>query len=90
MTGWQLRTTARFDRAARKLDRQILRRIKAYLDEVCLLDDPRLRGKPLTAGLSGYWRYRIGDWRVVAEIRESELIVLAIGLGHRSEICEKD
>ena len=68
------------------MDRAVLRRIRAYLDEVCELDDPRQRGKRLTANLTGYWRYRIGDWRVVAEIRDEELVIVAIGLAHRSEI----
>ena len=69
MTRWQLETSARFDKAARKLDRQVLRRIKTYLDEVCELEDPRSRGKGLTGDLAGYWRYRVGDYRVILEIR---------------------
>jgi len=83
---WGLETTPEFDRAARKLDRQILRRIKTYLDEVCGLDDPRDRGKGLTGNLSGYWRYRIGDYRVLAEIRDEEIIIVAVALGHRSDV----
>lgn len=86
MTRWQLETSARFDKAARKLDRQVLRRIKTYLDEVCELEDPRSRGKGLTGDLAGYWRYRVGDYRVIVEIRDSVLVIVAIGLGHRSEI----
>jgi len=86
VTRWQLETSAEFDKAARKLDRQVLRRIKAYLDEVCELDDPRVRGKGLTAQLAGYWRYRIGDYRVIVEIRDDVLVIVAIGLGHRSDI----
>lgn len=86
MTRWSLETSAQFDRAARKLDLQVLRRVKTYLDDVCNLDDPRARGKGLTGDLSGYWRYRIGDYRVIVEIRDSTLVIVAIGLGHRSEI----
>ncbi len=62
MIRWRLQTTPQFDKAARRLDRAVLRRVKAYLDEVCQLDDPRRRGKGLTGDRSGYWRYRIGDW----------------------------
>ncbi|MFD4422571.1 type II toxin-antitoxin system RelE/ParE family toxin [Agromyces sp. NPDC058484] len=86
MTRWELETSAQFDKAARKLDRPVLRRIKAYLDEVCELDDPRARGKGLTGDLAGYWRYRIGDSRVIVEIRDSVLVIVAIGLGHRADI----
>ena len=86
MTRWQLETSAQFDKAARKLDRQVLRLIKTYFDEVCELEDPRSRGKGLTGDLAGYWRYRVGDYRVIVEIRDSVLVIVAIGLGHRSEI----
>ena len=88
MTRWRLETSAEFDKAARKLDQQVLRRIKAYLDEVCELEDPRSRGKGLSADLAGYWRYRIGDYRVIMEIRDSVLVIVAIGLGHRSDIYD--
>lgn len=86
MSRWRLRTTPQFDRTARRLDRAVLARVKTYLDAVCELDDPRQRGKGLTGDLAGYWRYRIGDWRVVVEIRDEELVIIAIGLGHRSRI----
>ncbi len=86
MSRWALETSPQFDKAARKLDRQVVRRVKAYLDEVCELDDPRSRGKSLTGDLAGYWRYRIGDYRVLVEVREAELVIIAITLGHRSGI----
>jgi len=86
VTPWHLRTSPQFDKAARHVDHTVLRRIRAYLEDVCELDDPRQRGKALTANLTGYWRYRVGDWRVVVEIRDEELVIVAIGLGHRSEI----
>lgn len=89
MTRWRLETTPDFDRAARKLDKPTLRRIKRYLDEIAELEDPRDRGRGLTAELSGYWRYRIGDFRVIVEIREDALVIIAIGLGHRSEIYRR-
>lgn len=86
MSRWRLRTSPQFDEAARSLDRAVLHRVKAYLDSVCELDDPRQRGKGLTGSLAGYWRYRIGDWRILAEIHDEELVIIAIGLGHRSTI----
>ncbi len=86
MTRWRLQTSPQFDKTARRLGRAVLRRIKTYLDEVCQLEDPRQRGKGLTADLAGYWRYRVSDWRVIAEIRDAELVIVAIGLGHRSTI----
>lgn len=64
----------------------MLRRVRVYLDEVCEFDDPRSRGKGLTGDLAGYWRYRIGDYRVLVEIRDEQLVIVAITLGHRSSI----
>lgn len=54
----------------------------AYLDDVCELDDPRQRGKALTANLAGYWCYRVRDGREVVEIRGDELVMVALGLRH--------
>lgn len=89
MSRWRLETTPEFDRAARKLDKAVLRRIRSYFDEVLELDDPRSRGRGLTANLAGYWRYRIGDYRVVVEIRDDVLVIVAVGLAHRSEIYRR-
>lgn len=86
MSRWRRQTSPQFDRAARHLDKPVLRRIKSSLDELCGLDDPRQRGKGPTADRAGYWRYRVGDWRTTAEIRDDTLTIIAIGLGHRSEI----
>lgn len=86
MTRWLLETSEEFDKAARKLDKPTLRRIRQYLSQVIELDDPRSRGRGLAANRAGYWRYRIGDCRVIVEIVEDQLRVIAISLGHRSSI----
>jgi mRNA interferase RelE/StbE len=83
MTRWRLETSAEFDRAARKLDSAALWRVKAYLEEVLELEDTRSRGRGLSAELACYWRYRIGDYRIIVEIRDHALVFIAIGLGHR-------
>ncbi|MGL5851477.1 MAG: type II toxin-antitoxin system RelE family toxin [Phycicoccus sp.] len=89
MTRWRLETSPQFDRAARKLDLPTLRCIRAYLDEVCELEDPRQRGKPLGGSFAGYWRYRVGDYRILVEIRDGAVVIVAIGLGHRSEVYRR-
>ena len=61
-------------------------RIAKYLAELEKLQDPRLRGKALSANLSGLWRYRIGDWRVLCRIEDGCLIVLVVQIGHRSTV----
>ena len=49
-------------------------------------EDPRTHGKPLTANHSGEWRYRVGDYRLLAEIQEGKLIILMLTIGHRSTV----
>ena len=49
-------------------------------------EDPRRHGKGLTGNHAGEWRYRIGDFRVIAEIQDSKLIILALAIGHRSDV----
>lgn len=84
---WRLLYSRRADRQLGKLDPGIRRIIVAWLNKnIDGCDNPRATGKGLTAGLSGKWRYRVGDYRVLCEIRDSELVVLAIEIGHRRDI----
>jgi mRNA interferase RelE/StbE len=69
------------------LDPGVRRVIVAWLNKnIDGCDDPRSTGKGLTAGFTGKWRYRVGDYRVLCNIRDSELVVLAIEVGHRRDI----
>ena len=49
-------------------------------------EDPRRHGKALTANHPGKWRYRVGDYRVLAEIRDAEVVILVLDIGHRREV----
>jgi len=53
------------------------------------LDGPRARGKGLSGDLAGYWRYRIGDYRVIAEIQDSRFVVIAVTVAHRSDVYDQ-
>ncbi|KRM17703.1 hypothetical protein FD31_GL002462 [Companilactobacillus nantensis DSM 16982] len=50
------------------------------------IDNPRSIGKGLTANRSGQWRYRVGNYRVIVEIDDGNMIVVAINIGHRRSI----
>ena len=83
----------KFDRRAlrelNKLDPQSKRQILAYLEERIKTDaDPRRFGKRLKANLAGLWRYRVGNYRVICQIVDNELIVLVLAVGHRKTIYE--
>lgn len=82
-----VKTTPRFDKEFRKLDRYTMRMIKAWIEKNLVnCEDPRIHGKGLTANRSGQWRYRIGDYRIICQINDSELVILALSVGHRSEV----
>lgn len=84
---YQVRTTARFDKEFRKLDRYTMRMIKAWIEKNLVdCENPRVHGKGLTANRSGQWRYRIGDYRLICEIHDNELIILALSVGHRRDV----
>ena len=49
-------------------------------------ENPRLFGKPLKGNLNGYWRYRIGDYRLISQINDEEIIITVVEIGHRRDI----
>ncbi|MCL2483491.1 MAG: type II toxin-antitoxin system RelE/ParE family toxin [Propionibacteriaceae bacterium] len=69
-----------------KLDRAVARRIQVYMDGVLGSGDPRSRGHSLSGPLSEYWRYRVGDYRVLVSIQDNQLTVVALRIGHRSMV----
>ncbi|NGM17442.1 type II toxin-antitoxin system RelE/ParE family toxin [Eggerthellaceae bacterium zg-893] len=84
---WHLQFSKKADKQLSKMDPGVRRVIVAWLlKNVDGCEDPRAHGKGLTANKSGKWRYRVGDYRVLCEIRDRQLVVLAIEIGHRREI----
>ena len=84
---YQIVTTDKFDKSFKKLDKQTQKIIKAWIEKNLIgCENPRLHGKWLTANKSVQWRYRIGDYRILAEIRDNELVLVLVEVGHRSRI----
>jgi len=82
---FELRYSATAAKQMRKLNNVVRLRIADYLDDVALLDDPTTRGKNLSGSYKSIWRYRVGDYRVLCDIRKNELIILALEISHRSK-----
>lgn len=79
--------TPRFEREFKKLDKYTQKMIKSWITKNLVnCDNPRVHGKGLTANRSGQWRYRIGDYRMICQIEDEKLIILALSVGHRREI----
>lgn len=71
----------------RKLDRTVAARIIQTLEErISSLDDPRTVGNALVGEHAGYWRWRIGDYRVIAKIEDERITILVIRVAHRREV----
>lgn len=84
---YTVRTTTKFDRVFNKLDPYVRKMLRAWIEknlEGC--DNPRVYGRELVGDYKGQWRYRIGDYRLICEIKDDELIILAITVGHRSSV----
>ena len=69
----------------KKLDRSLRKRILDKIEKY-LAKDPKHLGKALTGQFKGFWRYRVGDFRVIYRIAESEILVLVARIGHRKNI----
>ena len=68
----------------RKLDQQAARRILDYLDErIANAQNPRDTGKALTGPLGNFWRYRVGEYRIICDIQDGRLRVLVVQIGNR-------
>ena len=84
---WVYRFDERALKELRKLGKPAQRDIIAYLDErITGNGDPRRFGKGLKADLAGLWRYRVGDYRILCQIKDGELLVLVVAVGHRRDV----
>ncbi len=85
---WRIELEAAARKDLLKLDRQVARRISYFLhSRVAVLEDPRSIGEALTGTiLGGLWKYRVGDYRIICEIQDGKLTILALRVGHRREI----
>ena len=84
---WTVDFTDLAQRQLDRLDRQVSDRVISYMSErVATLDNPRDRGERLRWNLRDYWRYRVGDYRVICDIQDETLVVLVVGVGHRRAI----
>ncbi len=84
---YKVEFTQRALKDLKKLDRHTVALILGWIRknlEGC--ENPRLHGRGLTANRSGQWRYRVGDYRLLAEIEDNKITILVLNIGHRREI----
>jgi mRNA interferase RelE/StbE len=84
---WQIKFAATAKKQLKKRDNQKQRNILQYLkNRIKTEEDPGRYGDPLRDSLAGLWKYRIGDYRVICEIQEKEIVVLVLQVGHRRKV----
>lgn len=80
-----VRITPAAQKQITKLDSPVARRIRNFLEDTLQgIVDPRALGKPLVN--QDFWRYRVGDYRLLAHIKDGELVILVVAVAHRREI----
>lgn len=84
---WRVEISHTAENQISKLDRQTQISIVRYLRErLARLEDPRQSGKALHGEKKGLWRYRIGDYRLICDIRDDSKIVVVLALRHRKDV----
>lgn len=85
---WQIEFDPDALKELKKLDRSVQLRLVAFLrDRLAPLDDPRSIGEALSgARLGSYWKYRVGDWRIVCDIHDRRIVVRVLRMGNRREV----
>ncbi|NDV25506.1 type II toxin-antitoxin system RelE/ParE family toxin [Desulfovibrio sp. JC010] len=83
---WKIEFEAAAEKELSKIDRQAQKRIRKYLVERVAAIGPRSFGAPLRADLAGLWKYRVGNYRLIAEIQDEKIVVLVLLIGHRKKV----
>lgn len=85
---WKVELSAQAQKNLKQLDPQITRRILAFLhSRVAELEDPRSIGEALKgSNLGEFWKYRVGDYRIISSIEDGALCVLVVRIGNRKEV----
>lgn len=87
MKKYNVELSERFKKEFLKLDKYTQKIIRSWINKNLVeCQNPRQYGKGLTANRKGQWRYRIGDYRLICEIEDENMIILALTIGHRRSI----
>lgn len=84
---WRIELSGLAQRNLKKLDRQVAKRILVFLHgRLATLDDPRSIGQALKGSdLGQFWKYRVGDWRIIASIEDRNIRILVVRIANRRE-----
>lgn len=86
---YQVKFTKTAQKQLAKLDKSILIMLRMWIEknlENC--ENPRLKGKAMVGNFKGYWRYRVGEYRIIADIVDNELVIVLVSVAHRREVYD--
>jgi mRNA interferase RelE/StbE len=87
---WKVDLSPTAQKQLKQLDKPVSRRILKFISErLDKLDDPRQIGTRLQGTLSEFWKYRVGDYRLICSLEDDRLVVLVLRIGHRKEIYKR-
>jgi mRNA interferase RelE/StbE len=87
---WRVEISPTAQKQLGQLDKPVARRVLKFLHErVEKLGDPRQIGERLRGTLSEFWRYRVGDYRLICLLENDMLVVLVLRIGHRREVYKR-
>ena len=90
MKSYSVKYSNTAEKELEKLDTPMKNRIKKWIqDNLLNCENPRLHGKALTGDLKGNWRYRVGKYRIVADIQDDKVIILVVDVDKRNDIYKK-
>jgi mRNA interferase RelE/StbE len=84
---WKIVFDGKAEKQFNRLDRTIRLRIQSYLfARLAKHETPRDLGEPLSGFLSDRWKYRVGDYRIIAKIEDQTITIIVVAIGHRSDV----
>lgn len=86
---WTINYSENAVKQLKKLNRSVAKKLLDYMDhKIINLDEPRKIGKALSHNKSGLWRYRVGDYRIICQIKDEIVTILVLEIGHRKDIYD--
>lgn len=90
MTNWLIEVQDKAVKSLAKIDHKKAEKIWHFLEvELPAMPNPRLSGKALQGNLKGLWRYRVGNYRLIAQLKDHELLILVVEIGHRKSVYKR-
>jgi mRNA interferase RelE/StbE len=87
---WTIKNEPSVDKEIAALDKTTQKRIRKFLDErIAPRENPRSIGEPLTGPLKEYWKYRVGDYRIICDIQDNIITILVLTIGNRNQVYKR-